>query len=274
MKNSTHSNPTYFDHITQDNLEVSLMDNTQLYLIKTGQGYQIHAVSCGLDKLIKDPTSNATGYWLVKDLESFLTKVKAQKLQTTIFPNNTLTSNDLSISMIKSLGCHPDTENMTAFSMNQKKEIEQDYNGHMLRTYMTARQQTTNMPPSQSVQRFIEATNTSQRRALLSRLLHSSDSTRPLSSQVREVIRNPAYNQQSAMTLPSSQSLQTSPLTPTATLNDESSSTQAADTSNRFSSHRGLSFFNAARQNQANPAPTRQNSIVSPSEMLTYINQI
>ena len=55
--------PTYYDPILCDDLEFN--QETIVYIIKIQDSFCIKAISSGLESLTKDPTSNATHYWLL-----------------------------------------------------------------------------------------------------------------------------------------------------------------------------------------------------------------
>jgi TPR repeat protein len=55
--------PTYYDPILCDDLEFN--QETVIYIVKIEDFFCIKAISSGLELLTKDPTSNATHYWLL-----------------------------------------------------------------------------------------------------------------------------------------------------------------------------------------------------------------
>lgn len=133
--------PTYFDQISQETLAISAENETQLYIIKLNNIYQIHAVSSGLDKLIKDPVSSATGYWPIEEIDKFIEKVYETELAEIIFPNNQLTTNDLSHQVLTQLDLAPKPELQKPFSVQQKMAIRTEYNESLFRNIYDETQQ-------------------------------------------------------------------------------------------------------------------------------------
>jgi hypothetical protein len=84
----------YFDPLTPGNVPIE--QDTQLYIIKSGEEYVVRGISSGLEELAADPQSQVdTGYWRIEDAEAFINAVEKASLTPTIFPNNTLTLSPL-----------------------------------------------------------------------------------------------------------------------------------------------------------------------------------
>lgn len=132
--------PTYFDQISQDTCEINSADNTQLYIIKQSNNYQIKAVSCGLDRLTQDPTTGVSQYWPITDIDAFISTVNEKGLQETIFPNNQLTTDSLALSILNLLNLHPEQEAAKPFSEQQKRAIARESNQHMAQVWLQGQQ--------------------------------------------------------------------------------------------------------------------------------------
>lgn len=121
--------PSYYDIITQETREID--DTTILYLIKCDNAkvsteinkYSIKAISVSIEKLNTDPTSRTNQYWPINK-EQLVNQAINKNLYELVFPNNSLTTQSLSLKQIKTLLNYDPTK--TASIMFVAKKIEDD----------------------------------------------------------------------------------------------------------------------------------------------------
>lgn len=68
----------YYDFILLENLTIN--EETQLYLVKTGEKYTIRAISSGLEQLPSEPELRADGYWII-DSQRFFENLQDNQFQ-------------------------------------------------------------------------------------------------------------------------------------------------------------------------------------------------
>lgn len=188
--------PAYFDQISQDTCEISSADNTQLYIIKQNNNYQIKAVSCGLDRLTKDPTTGVSQYWPITDIDAFIRTVNEKGLQETIFPNNQLTTDSLALSTLALLELHPEQEVAKPFSKQQIRAIVQESNQHMAQVWLQgqqANQSTDTQSEEQGNQTFVNIflqLEPAQQRALIETIVQEQERSQLIRNMLYQSVSN------------------------------------------------------------------------------------
>lgn len=86
----------YYDFILLENLTIN--EETQLYLVKTGEKYTIRAISSGLEQLPSEPELRADGYWII-DSQRFFENLQDNQFQE-FFVNDFLTPNQFTLEQI------------------------------------------------------------------------------------------------------------------------------------------------------------------------------